>query len=150
MLSSSLALFARVIYHFFQEISADINLDAHLDTLLVIVRYSTLCFDNRDFTRYLSRSLNMTSTYTEYIKMLHKKDDSAILIANDALQLILHRFPSTIRCDSTIDNASSDFRSEIAMRVLLDRIKENKIKYLNNNKEIHSLAEEIYRSISTV
>ena len=49
MLSSSLALFARVIYHFFQDISPDINLDAHLDTLLVIVRYSTLCFDNRDF-----------------------------------------------------------------------------------------------------
>lgn len=150
MLSSSLALFARVIYHFFQETSSDNNLDAHLDTLLVIVRYSTLCFDNHDFTRYLSRSLNMTNTYAEYIKMLHKKDDSAIVMENDALQLILNRFPAIIQCDSTIDNASSDFRSEIAMRVILDRIKENKTMYLNNNKKIHSLTEEIYRSISTV
>jgi len=150
MLSSSLAVFARVLHHFIEDTDDEFEIDDHLDTLLVIVRYSTLCFDNRIYDKYLSRSLNMINTYTGYIKMLHKKNESGVLISNDALQLILHRFPAIIRCDSTIDNAKGDFRSEIAMRVFLDRIKENKNKYLHSSKEINLLAEEIYRSISTV
>lgn len=150
MLTSSLAVFARVLYHFIEDNDRELETDDHLDTLLVIVRYSTLCFDNRNYDKYLSRSLNMINTYSGYIKMLHKKNDSGVLISNDALQLILHRFPATIRCDSTLENAKGDFRSEIAMRVFLDRIKENKKKYLHSNKEINALAEEIYSSISTV
>lgn len=150
MLSSSLALIARVIYHFFQEYGTFDIPDVHIDTILVMIRYSTLCFDNRDFTKYLNRSLNMMNTYAEYIKMLQRKNDSEILIANDALQLILHRFPSVIQCDSTIENGMNDFRSEIAMRVFLDRIKEHKQIYWNNDTKINSLAEEIYRTMSMV
>lgn len=150
MLSSSLALFARVVHHFFQEFDNELIANVHLDTLLVIVRYSTLCFYNRDFTKYLNRSLNMVNTYTEYIKMLHKKNDSVVLIANDALQLILHRFPAIISTNSTCENAKDDFRSEIAMRVFLDRIKEHKREYQGNPDKIHSLAEEIYRTISII
>lgn len=150
MLSSSLAVFARVIHHFIEDTNDEYEIDDHLDTILVIVRYSTLCFDNRNYSKYLNRSLNMINTYTGYIKMLHKKNKSSVLISNDGLQLILHRFPAIIRSDSTIENAKGDFLSEIAMRVFLDRIRENKNKYLHNNKEINSLAEDIYRSISTV
>ena len=150
MLSSSLAVFARAIYHFLQDIGDDFDIDDHLDMILVTIRYSTLCFDNRDYSKYLNRSLNMISTYTGYIKMLREKNDSVILNANDGLQLILHRFPAIIRCDSTSENAKDDFRSEIAMRVFLDRIKENKKKYFNDIKEVNSLAEDVYRTISTV
>jgi hypothetical protein len=150
MLSSSLALIARVMYHFFQEYGSPDISEVHIDTILVIIRYSTLCFDNRDFSKYLNRSLNMINTYAEYIKILQKKNDSEILIANDALQLILHRFPSVIRCDSSIENGKNDFHSEIAMRVFLDRIKEHKELYWNNDVKINSLAEEIYRTMSMV
>ena len=150
MLSSSLAVFARSIYHFIQDIGDEVDINDHLDTLLVIIRYSTLCFDNRDYSKYLNRSLNMINTYKGYVKMLQHKNNSTVLSANDALQLILHRFPAVIRCDSTIENAKEDFRSEIAMRVFLDRIKENKKKYLNDIKEINALAEDVYCTISTV
>ena len=150
MLSSSLAVFTRAIYHFLQDTEGDLNIDDYLDTLLVIIRYSTLCFDNSDYNKYLNRSLNMINTYTGYIMMVRERDDSNVLRTNDALQLIFHHFPAIIKCDSTADNAREDFRSEIAMRVFLDRIKENKKKYVNNIKDINSLAEDVYRTISTV
>jgi hypothetical protein len=150
MLSSSIAIFARAVYHFFQESGVREHIDIHLDTILVIVRYSTICFINDDFPKYLNRTMNMMNTYTEYIKILKKNSHDPVLIANDAFQLILHRFPSIIRANSTCANKEIDFRSEIAMCTFLEHIKRDTEKYRNDHGAINSLAEEIYRKISIV
>lgn len=150
MLSSAIAVFARAISHFFRETSPSDHTRVHLDTILVIVRYSTICFDNRDFTKHLNRTMNMLNTYTEYLKLLKKKTNDPVLIADDAHQLILHRFPSTISANSTCMNHKIDFLSEIAMCVFLDRVCDDIELYSRNDNEINTLAEEVYRSISII
>ena len=150
MLSSSIAVFARAINHFLKNSSKEDRIHIHFDTILVILRYSTICFDNQDFSKYLSRTMNMMNTYTEYIRFLKKNSKDPVMITNDAFQLILHRFPSTTSANRTCVNCKNDFHSEIAMRVFLDRILENVEEYVNNNNAINNLAEDIYRTISTV
>lgn len=134
--------------HFFQEYPSTIVPSVHLDTMLVIIRYSTLCFDNNEFTKYLNRSMNMTNTYIEYVKMIDTK--SPEIIANECLQLILNRFPAVIPANRTNINASIDFNSEIAMCVFLDTIKKDVSKYYKNERMMNALAEEIYHKVSNV
>lgn len=149
MLSSSIAVFIRSLNQLFQEFENKEVSCTHLDTFLVIVRYSTVCFDNTNFTKYLSRTINMVSTYSEYVKMLVKNNNNnEVMVSNDALQLILHRFPSSMSGNSTIQNAKSDFSSEIGMLIILDTIKKNQLEYITNSHKMNELAEEIYKRLS--
>ena len=150
MLSSSIAIFARAIIIFFKEAAREDQIKVHFDTILVIVRYSTICFDNQDFTKYLTRTMNMINTYTSYLSILKKNTQDPVLLSNDAFQLILHRFPSTISANSTCMNNKGDFHSEIAMCVFLERIMKNQEYYCNKPSAINDLAEEIYVKISTL
>lgn len=149
MLSSSIAVFIRSLNQLFQEFDSNEISDVHLDTFLVMVRYSTVCFDNTNFTKYLSRTINMVSTYSEYVKMLVKNNNNnEVMVSNDALQLILHRFPSSMSGNSTVQNSKNDFSSEIGMLIILDTIKKNQLEYIANSHKMNELAEEIYKRLN--
>lgn len=135
-----------MITKIFQDYGEDIA-DIHLDTILVIARYSTVCFNNTNFTSYLERSMNMMGVYIEYIKMLYSQSTDDVLVASDALQLILNRFPSGVPANRTCENKDEEFQSEVAMRMIVDIIKKNREHYNKDSSKMNELAKTIYQEI---
>jgi thiamine kinase-like enzyme len=136
-------MFTRAIGHSLQLFEPFPISETHFDTIFVLMRYSTECFQNEDFSKYISRSINIITTYVEYVKLFYKTNDDEAMIANDALQLILHRFPSTNACNLTRNQISET--TEHMMRDLLEDVKQHQPKYRKEPHLLNKLAESIYR-----
>lgn len=149
MASSSLAMFTRAIGHALQLFEPFPITDTHMDTIFVLMRYSTDCFQNDDFSKYITRSINIVTTYIEYVKLFYKTTDDEAMIANDALQLILHRFPPTQSCNGTYPGKEMSELTEKMMKVLLENVKNNQEYYRQHPHTLNTLAEAIFRKFKS-
>jgi hypothetical protein len=123
--SSEMAVFARACRKFIENFPSKKTISPiHFDTILVLIRYSCLFYNNSDFSKFLTRTIDMMMTYCEYVRMSSTKQ--AHIIAAEATQLIIHKFISTTSASMTIppDN-NSEIISETMMKMVIDILKIN-------------------------
>lgn len=123
--SSEMAVFARACRKFIENFPSKKLIDPiHFDTILVLIRYSCLCYNNSDFSKFLTRTIDMMVTYCEYVRMSASKYNH--IIAAEATQLIIHKFISPTSVSLTIppDN-HSEYISESMMKMVIDILKIN-------------------------
>jgi hypothetical protein len=98
--------------------------EIHFDTILVLIRYSCLFYNNCDFSKFLTRTIDMMVTYCEYVRMSNTKSDH--IIATEVTQLIIHKFISPTAVSLTIpSDRHSEYISETMMKMVIDIIKIN-------------------------
>jgi hypothetical protein len=123
--SSEMAVFARACRKFIENFPSNKLIPPiHFDTILVLIRYSCLFYNNSDFSKFLTRTIDMMVTYCEYIRITNSKSDA--VIAAEATQLIIHKFVSPTSISLTIppDN-NSEYISESMMKMVIDVLKMN-------------------------
>jgi hypothetical protein len=131
--SSEMAVFARALRKFIenfpgQKYTSQIQ-PIHFDSIFVLIRYSCLFYNNTDFSRFLTRTIDMMILYCEYIRVSSNKND--FISAEEAIQMILHKFVSSTAVNYTIpDEPNSEIISESMMKDIIEIIK------VNQNPEI--------------
>lgn len=123
--SSEMAVFARACRKFIEIFPGKKLIPSiHFDTILVLIRYSCLFYNNSDFSKFLTRTIDMIVTYCEYIRITNTKSDH--IIATEATQLIIHKFISPTAVSMTIPSESnSEYISETMMKIVIDILKIN-------------------------
>jgi hypothetical protein len=127
--SSEMAVFARACRKFIENFpSKKLIPSIHFDTILVIIRYSCLFYNNTDFSKFLTRTIDMMMTYCEYIRMSNANSSikNESIVAAEATQLIIHKFISSTAVSLTIPSDNhSEIISETMMKIVIDILKIN-------------------------
>lgn len=129
--SSEMAVFARACRKFIENFPSKKPIPPiHFDTILVIIRYSCLFYNNADFSKFLTRTIDMMTTYCEYIRMSSANGANGIknesIIAAEATQLIIHKFISSTAVSLTIpSDYHSETISETMMKIVIGILKIN-------------------------
>jgi hypothetical protein len=161
-LLSEIAVFARSAIKFLENFPKKTYKeipDIHIDTMFILIQYSTLFFINNDFSKYLTRCLDMMLSYCEYVKHIYGEEEKQNIdkedyiindakIACDATTFIIYRFISIIPLEYTKPSASLNIldksstfggssigteSSEDMMKEIVNLIKETKEPTLINN-----------------
>lgn len=137
--SSEMAVFARACRKFIENFPGNKQIHPiHFDTILVLIRYSCLFYNNSDFSKFLTRTIDMILTYCEYARMTNTKSDH--IIATEATQLIIHKFISPTAVYLTIPSEQhSEYISEIMMKIVINILKINQ-----NPEKINSIVSDCF------